>query len=195
MTLEEISVLFTADTAPITAAMADLTGRLSALGSQADALSGAFHASGAQAAEGLKDGLLSRRFAVAEAARLLADAAASALRDALSIHSPSRLTFQVGAFFDDGLLRGIAGSAGQVEKEAAALGRGAADALKAPEYDVPPLSSLTPGPFSSPAAPAADPAPISLTIPLEIDGYRLGVAAIEGINRVTQGTGRVELSL
>ena len=31
--------------------------------------------------------------------------------------------------------------------------------------------------------------------PLEIDGYRLGVAAIEGINRVTQGTGRIQLNL
>ena len=36
---------------------------------------------------------------------------------------------------------------------------------------------------------------LSITVPLEIDGYRLGVAAIEGINRVSQGTGRVELTL
>ena len=195
MTLEEISVLFTADTAPISAAIADVTGLLSALGAQAGALEGALFSSGAQAAEGLRGGLLSRRSAVAEAARALADAAAEALRSALSIHSPSRLTFQVGTFFDEGLLRGIAGSAGQVEKEAAALGQNAAGALKAPEFAAP-LSSAPS--FFSPASPSASGAqlpPISLTIPLEIDGYRLGVAAIEGINRVAQGTGRVELSL
>ena len=195
MTLEEISVLFTADTAPIADAMADLSGLLSALGAQADALAQGFYASGAMAAEGLREGLLSRRFAVSAAARALADAAAFALRDALSIHSPSRLTFQVGAYFDEGLLRGISGSAGQVEKEAAALGRRAAAALEAPDdaLSFAPLSAVSA--LSPTAAPSQEAQPISITIPLEIDGYRLGVAAIEGINRVTQGTGRVELAL
>ena len=50
-----------------------------------------------------------------------------------------------------------------------------------------------PLPAAIPAAPADQ--NISITIPLELDGYRLGVAAIEGINRVTQGSGRVELNL
>ena len=195
MTLEEISIRFTADTAPIAAALQDLTGLLSQAGSQADQLTDVFRLAGAQAAEGLREGLLNRRFGVMEAARALADAAADALRSALSIHSPSRLTFQVGAFFDEGLLRGIAGSAGQVERQAAALGRTAYQAMKVPDLDVPAFS--LPTPLAAPVSPSpeAQLPPISLTIPLEIDGYRLGVAAIEGINRVTQGAGRVELTM
>ena len=195
MTLEEISVLFTADIAPITAAANELTGLLSALDAQADALAARFYASGSQAAEGLRDGLLSRRSAISAAAQALASAASSALRNALSIHSPSRITYQVGAFFDEGLLRGISGSASQVEKEADALGRRAAAALETPDFSLP---IPTVQPASSVAAASAaslESLPISITIPLEIDGYRLGVAAIEGINRVTQGTGRVELTL
>ncbi len=195
MTLEEISVLFTADIAPITAAANELTGLLSALDAQADALAARFYASGSQAAEGLRDGLLSRRSAISAAAQALASAASSALRNALSIHSPSRLTYQVGTFFDEGLLRGIAGSASQVEKEAAALGHRAASALEAPDFSLPILPLQTAQAASAPTASSPDSQPISITIPLEIDGYRLGVAAIEGINRVTQSTGRVELSL
>ena len=195
MTLEEISVRFTADIAPIAAAMSELSGLLSALNHQADALAAGFYSSGAQAAEGLREGLLSRRYAVAAAAQALASAASGALRDALAIHSPSRLTFQVGAFFDEGLLQGISGSASQVEKEAAALGRRAASALATPEFALP-IPAIQPvSPAAAATAVSPDSSPISITIPLEIDGYRLGVAAIEGINRVTQGTGRVELTL
>ena len=195
MTLEEISVRFTADIAPITAAVAELTGLLSALDAQAGALSASFYASGAQAADGLREGLLSRRSAISAAAQALANAASSALRNALDIHSPSRLTLEAGALFDEGLLRGIAGSADQVEKEAAALGRRAAFALETPDFAWP-IPPMQPAPVS--AASAVSPLesqPISITVPLEIDGYRLGVAAIEGINRVIQGTGRVELTL
>ena len=195
MTIEEISVLFTADTAPITAALAELTGLLSSLNAQADALAAGFYSSGALAADGLRDGLLSRRYAISAAAQALASAASGALRNALAIHSPSRLTYQVGTFFDEGLLRGISGSAARVEKEAASLGRRAADALDMPEIARPlPAFQPSPGP-AAPGAQSPDSLPISITIPLEIDGYRLGVAAIEGINRVTQSTGRVELSL
>ena len=195
MTLEEISVRFTADIAPITAAAQELTGLLSSLDAQADALAASFYSSGAQAAEGLREGLLSRRYAIAAAAQALASAASDALRNALAIHSPSRLTFEVGTFFDEGLLRGISGSADQVEKEAATLGHRAASAMETPDFALPILPLQT-APAASPAAASApDPTPISITIPLEIDGYRLGVAAIEGINRVAQGTGRVELTI
>ena len=195
MTLEEISVRFTADTAPITAAVSGLTGLLSALNAQADARAASFFSSGAQAAEGLREGLLARRFAVADAARALADAASGALRSALDIHSPSRITFQVGSLFDEGLLRGISGSAHQVEREAASLGSRAADALKLPDVAAPIPFAAPPASAAAPVSPAQEALPLSITIPLEIDGYRLGVAAIEGINRVTRGTGRVELTL
>lgn len=38
-------------------------------------------------------------------------------------------------------------------------------------------------------------APVHVTLPLEIDGYRLGMAVLENINRIMDATGRVELNL
>ena len=125
------------------------------------------------------------------AAKALADAAAGALRGALDIHSPSRVTFQAGVFFDEGLLSGIMSSANRVEREAQLLGLSAAQALRQPAVSQP-VSPVSPAPAAAAAAPLGD---MSITIPLEIDGYRLGVAAIESINRVAGGTGRVALDL
>ena len=192
MTLEELSVVFSADVAPFAQAVSQVSGLISVAASQADGMADHFTAAGTQAGDGLRIGLLSRRSAVAQAAQALAQAAASALRGALAIHSPSRVTQQMGALFDEGLLQGIAGSANRVEREAASLGSRTAAALQFPDVPVP-----VPAAAPSAAAPAGEAAlpPISLTIPLEIDGYRLGVAAIEGINRVSHGTGRVELTL
>ena len=194
MTLDEISVRFTADISPFAAAATQAASLLSAMGSQVSSLAGQFHSAGAMAGDGLRSGILSRQGAVVAAAHAIANAAAAALRSALSIHSPSRLTFEVGQLFDEGLLRGISQSAGQVEKEADLLGHRAASALQIPEFQQPfSFSAPMPLPAAIPAAPADQ--NISITIPLELDGYRLGVAAIEGINRVTQGSGRVELNL
>lgn len=194
MTLEELSVRFSADISPFAAAVAQLGSLLSQAGSQADSMATHFQAAGVNAGEGLREGLMSQRGGVAAAARALADAASSALRFALRIHSPSRLTYEVGQYFDEGLLRGIAGSAGRVEKEAGALGSRTAAALSISQLSQP----VEPRAFSTPSGGGEGgqaAAPLSITVPLEIDGYRLGVAAIEGINRVSHGTGRVELSL
>ena len=75
---------------------------------------------------------------------------------------------------------------------------GAADAADAASL----LASQLPTVKSAaPAVPAAAHAggeaavPVNLTVPLMVDGYQLGVAAIEGINRVSRGTGRVDLTL
>lgn len=193
MTLDELSVSFTADISAFASAVSQVSSLISSASAEADQLAAKFSAAGAAAGDGLRSGILSRRGAVMAAARAVAAAAATALRSALDIHSPSRVTYQVGAYFDQGLLEGISRSAAQVEKEAAQLGQSAARALAGPEM------SPAAVPFPAAAAPAAPAAgaesTISLTIPLEIDGYRLGVAAIEGINRVTQGRGRVELTL
>ncbi len=195
MTLEEISVAFTADTAPFSAAVSTVTALLSSASSQADTLAAAFTSAGANAGDGLRNGILSRRSTVMAAAQSVANAAANAIRQALDIHSPSRLTFQVGTFFDQGLLRGISAGAGQVEQEAASLARSAADALDwTPFVRLPDLPAFS-VPQAAPAAESPGQQDISITIPLEIDGYRLGVAAIESINRVSGGTGRVELAL
>lgn len=195
MMLEELSVRFSADIAPFSAAVSQVQGMLSALGGAADGITAQFQTAGAMAGEGLKNGLLSQRAAVAAAAQMLAQAAANALRGALQIHSPSRLTYEVGRFFDEGLLEGIRGSADRVAAEAGNLGKGAAFALQDAAVQMP----LSPAADFSAARQAVSPdqalSSLSLTVPLEIDGYRLGVAAIEGINRVAKGTGRVELML
>ena len=193
MMLEELSVVFSADIAPFTQAVSQISAMLPGVANAADGLADAFQAAGAQAALGLENGLLSRRGTVAAAARLVADAAADALRKALQIHSPSKITYETGVFFDEGLLRGIQDSAERVDREASALGVSAAQALQIPEMEMP----LSPQPVfgQAAAAPAEKEMPISIQIPLEIDGYRLGLAAIEGINRVTQGTGRLDLKL
>ncbi|MBE5787969.1 MAG: hypothetical protein E7324_10635 [Clostridiales bacterium] len=193
MTLEELSVIFSADLAPFSAAAHQLSGMLFQMSVQADALAAHFQGAGVQAGEGLRSGLLSRQGAVAAAARQVAQAAAAALRSALQIHSPSRLTYQAGRYFDEGLMQGIESSAGRVEKEAGALGERTAQALHFPQVEWPQAVSSTPDTPS----PDMDQllSRIAITIPLEVDGYRLGMAAIEGINRVSQGTGRVELIL
>lgn len=193
MTLDELSVRFTADISAFTAAMASLTGLLSAANAQADGLAAHFSAAGVSAGAGLSSGLLSQQGAVEAAARTLAAAASGALRGALQIHSPSRVTFEAGTLFDEGLLQGIAGSAGRVEKAAGLVGDQAAQALEIPAFAGQLPLSVQPAAPQAPAAESA--APISITIPLEVDGYQLGVAAIEGINRVTNGSGRIELQL
>lgn len=194
MTLEEISVSFIGDTSSFAAAVAQASALIASAAAQADALANSFTAAGEHAGDGLSRGILSRKSAVVAAANAVAQAAANALRSALKVHSPSKITYEVGSFFDQGLVGGISAGAAQVEKEAAALGQTAAGALDIKDVPLPGFPSLSP--FSAPAREeTAAPAPISLTIPLEIDGYRLGVAVIENINRVTQGTGRVELSL
>ena len=193
MTLDELSVSFTADISPFASAVSQLSSLISSASAEADQMASQFTAAGAAAGDGLRNGILSRRGAVMAAARAVAAAAANALRGALAIHSPSRVTYQVGAYFDQGLLEGISRSAAQVEKEAAQLGQSAARALAGTDPS-PAAAAFPAAPASSPSA-AGTESTISLTSPLEIDGYRLGVAAIEGINRVTQGRGRVELTL
>ena len=186
MTLEELSVVFSAETAPFESAVARVAALLPEASAAADVLAARFEAAGAQAALGLQSGLLSGKNAVAAAARTVADAAANALRGALQIHSPSKVTYQAGRFFDEGLLSGIENGLSLVESAAAGLGRSAAEALGGP--------NVTAAASSNSMAREQNDS-ISITVPLEIDGYRLGVAAIEGINRVSRGTGRVELAL
>ena len=244
MTLDELSVVFSADIAPFEDAVAQVCALLAQCAAQADALTAVFRQSGVSAGHGLANGLLSTQGAVAAAARAVADAAASALRSALQIHSPSRLTYGLGKQFDEGLALGVSENAASSLQAAQSLGGGAASALdRALEVPVPlpsadapdrlppppemPLEDMTDdemkrrllawrgkdsalarsGPDVLPDLPASAfsrsaPSengdgylPLSITVPLEVDGYRLGVAAIEGINRVAQGTGRVELNL
>ena len=186
MTLEELSVVFSADLAPFSAAIQRMGAMLSDLDGRADGLAVQFSDAGRRAGEGLQKGLLSQRAAVAAAALQVAQAAASALRGALQIHSPSRLTYEMGRYFDEGLMQGILDGVGRVEQAAGRLSDRAV-------YSLSPQSPL---PASAPP-PSLDQAlsRIAITIPLEIDGYRLGVAAIDGINRVSRSAGKTGLQL
>lgn len=183
MTIEELSVAFTADISPFAAAAEKVSALLTQMSREGDLLADAFYRAGISAGAGLENGIAAGRTGVIAAARSVAQAAAEALRGALAVHSPSRLTFEVGSFFGEGLRLGILESAGRVEQEAAALGDRSVQALKTVALpDLPAASSLS----------AAQ--PLSITIPLEVDGYRLGVAALEGLNRVQQAAGRIELA-
>lgn len=188
MTLDELSVVFSAEVAPFENAVARVTALLPGAADAVDGLATHFESAGLQAAYGLRSGLLSGKSAVTAAAKAVADAAAAALRGALQIHSPSKVTFQVGQYFDKGLLDGIENGVSAVENAAAGLGGSAVQALSGPALRAAGHAGTT----ESGRENAEN---ISITIPLEIDGYRLGVAAIDGINRVSRGTGRVELAL
>lgn len=210
MILEELSVRFQADVAPALTGISTLMQAMTGLTGQLSGLEGDFSAAGAQAGEGLARGLLSRHGRVENAARQVARAAAAALQNALQIHSPSRLTEEMGLQLDAGLIGGLRAGANRVERAAADTAHraqsgldggltGAADAADAASL----LASQLPTVKSAaPAVPAAAHAgggeaavPVNLTVPLMVDGYQLGVAAIEGINRVSRGTGRVDLTL
>ncbi len=185
MTLEELSVVFSADIQPFTAAVDTLQGVIGQAESVADGMAGAFFQSGLAAAEGLRSGLLGGKGGVISAAVSLAEAASAALRKALQIHSPSQVTRDMGRMFDAGFLQGILDEMPRVDREARHLGDVSQSALQSS------LAKDTPVSASS----GVQPSPVHVTIPLELDGYRLGMAVIENLNRITASTGRVELEL
>lgn len=195
MTLEELSVVFTADIAPFVAAVQGVKQMAWEADGILGAMAASFSSAGYQAAAGLRQGLLAGKKGVVEAAAEVAAAAARALKDVLKIQSPSRVTAEAGQMFDAGFLQGLMDRLPQVEQATAALGARAADALQAsvPDGVFPPYH-LQERDGALPAAAGAVP-PVNLTLPLEIDGYRLGMAVIENLNRITGSTGRVELTI
>ena len=184
MTLEELSVVFTADAAPFIQAVSAVEGASFQAVHAADSLADAFYQAGARAAQGLGQGILAHKETVAAAAQALAQAAADAMRTALQIRSPSRVTREMGLMFDRGFLEGIVQEMPMAEQQSRSLATRAAAAL---EENVPAAAHA---PVSAQTA-----APVHVTLPLEIDGYRLGMAVLENINRIMDATGRVELNL
>lgn len=179
MTLEELSIVYTADVAPAMQAIYALVDTMQSAGDTADTLAGDFESAGNQAGAGLARGILHSRDSVMAAARQVAQAAANALRAALDIHSPSKVTEESGAQFGAGLARGILLSTQTVESA---------------------VNALTGG-FSPASLPVMQPVQgakqgdIHLTIPIEVDGYQLGVAAINGIHQVSRLSGKAELTV
>ena len=77
---------------------------------------------------GFNDGLVSTQQTIYKNAEIIARNAANRMRRALDIHSPSRVTREIGMYFDLGMAGGIASYAKSVTGEA---GRLASDALDA----------------------------------------------------------------
>lgn len=71
---------------------------------------------GAGFAAGLASGIASGRSGVISAAVSVARAAASAARSALAIHSPSRVTEELGELFDRGFIEGVEGMTPEVKR-------------------------------------------------------------------------------
>lgn len=147
---------------------------------------------GLDLSKGFANGMLSYIDKIKSAAASLASAALNKLKNLLKISSPSKVTFAMGGFFSEGFAGGIASSVNLAQHSASMLARGAA-------------MSLNPGMMSfggdsdmsamvrtavNDALGSAD-----IVIPINVDGMKLGEAAIRGINRVTRASGRLMLDI
>lgn len=140
-------------------------------------------------ADGFARGISARSAAVNAAIRRMAGSATQLLRTLLSIHSPSKVTQEYGAFFAEGFAGGIRGAQIDVERAAGSLGNTAANALRRTEIPV----SATKADANAAAERALE--NVNLTIPIHVDGMKLGEASIRGINAVTRSAGRLMLNL
>ena len=139
-------------------------------------------------AAGIRDG----SSAVNSAVNAIVSSATRKIRSLLSIHSPSRVARGLGAYFGEGFAEGIAGSADGVERAAGALSGAAASPLRAVE-----TGDWTPGGVEGAVSAAVARAlgGVQLTIPIHVDGMKLGEASIRGINAVTRSAGRLLLDI
>ena len=88
-----------------------------------------FATAGANLMQGMINGLNSRAQAVYNTAAAIANRAAQVVRNALQIHSPSRVFEQIGMFVDLGFAQGLTGYADTIESSADIVGRSALDAM------------------------------------------------------------------
>lgn len=137
--------------------------------------------------EGFARGISQRSDRVDAAIRKMTDAATKKLKKLLSIQSPSKVTEAYGAFFAEGFANGILGAQGDAARAAGALGDAAVRSLRVSELP------------QSQSAAQADVFKalerVNLTIPIQVDGMKLGEASIRGINAVTRSAGKLMLNL
>lgn len=154
----------------------------------------AAHAAGAQLSRGFANGISSQSGTVMAAVNRVVNAAVSRIRSALQIHSPSRVSFEIGGYFGEGFADGIRASIRMAEEGAAAISGAAASALSAPaavQYvqDAGGLGGMVRAAVDEAMGAA------SIVVPLHVDGMKLGEASIRGINRVTRSAGRLMLEI
>lgn len=149
---------------------------------------------GAALGQGFANGIASKYSAVMSAANRIANAAANRIRSALRIHSPSKVSFELGGYFGEGFADGIYASMRMAQQSVNALSVGARSTL-AVSAAAP--AAQSPAGLSGVVQAAVQEAlgGTSIVIPLHVDGMKLGEASIEGINRVTRSTGRVMLEI
>ena len=181
----------------------------------------AAQSAGAALGDGFAAGIRSRKSAAMAAAGAVAAAAAAKMRSVLQIHSPSKVTRGFGEHFGKGFSMGVLDGRSGAERAGGGLARSAAEGLKAAlggglSADFGDLSAaLGSGGLAQAARGGALPdagggesldgriraavedalGGVTLTVPLNVDGMRLGEASIRGINAVTRSTGRVLLNL
>lgn len=148
---------------------------------------------GAALGQGFVRGIASQYGAVMRAANRIANAAANRIRSALKIHSPSRVSFELGGFFTEGFAEGIYASLNKAEESVSALSNMTRSALTTRMVTAPEDGAGLMGMVQTAVGSALG--NTSIVIPLNVDGMKLGEASIRGINRVTRSTGRVMLEI
>ena len=174
MTLEELSIRFTADAGNLKDALNELSDLSDSLQNRVSLLQQAFYSAGTNASRGLQQGILSQKGAVVSAAKELADAARAALEGALEIHSPSRVTMRLGQYFTKGFANGI--EEGQSD---------AANSAKNLSLEA--LQGLQTGQNTQQSAPPSG--DMQIIIPLEIDGVEIARAAAGALEKMNQAKG------
>ena len=156
---------------------------------QAEA-AGPARSAGLAVAEGFARGIRAGTGAVAAAVKRMVDQATGQIRALLGIHSPSKLAGEFGGYFGEGFARGIEGARERVSLASAGLAGAASGGLDAA---LPGEVRASPGVGAAAADALAD--RLNITVPLNVDGMRLGEASIRGINAVTRSAGRVMLEI
>lgn len=152
---------------------------------------GAAYDAGADLSQGFANGISSKVSAIVSAAKRAADSAVAKLKNLLKIASPSKVTRELGGYFGEGFAEGIQSTVRMAESGAAALSMAAVRAVRA--ANIPADDNGIGGTVRGAVQGAMG--DMNITVPLTVDGIKLGEAAIRGINRVTRSAGRVMLEL
>ena len=147
-------------------------------------------AAGLSLAEGFAGGIRSGSGGVGAAVAALVSQVTATLRTLLGIHSPSRVAANFGDLFGEGFADGIRGADAQVRSAADGLAGAAVGGLEATL----PREARTAAPIAEGEA-AAEIPPLNITVPLSVDGMKLGEASIRGINAVTRSAGKLLLNI
>ena len=145
---------------------------------------------GRQLANGFAAGIRDRNGAVQAAVSSMVGAATRKIRSLLDIHSPSKVAEGFGAYFGEGFALGVEDSVSGVEQAVSGLSRAATAGLEGVSIPESPSVEQT---AQAAVQRALD--GVQLTVPIHVDGVKLGEAAIRGINAVTKSAGRLLLDI